>query len=142
MFSRRDFFTATKCRTANIGWGASARARLPPPPAIKMAADRAPHDELPIALDDAAPGGTCVKLCILHCRSGGCGRLYGSCVSGKGVCTLVANETQSTGQSQPHQFHSHEFPPLKDARFSQGCIGSNWNWIVAVSRGTSFEFLD
>jgi len=38
---------------------------LPPPP-IKVPADRAPHDELPVTLDDAVPGRTRVKLCLLH----------------------------------------------------------------------------
>jgi hypothetical protein len=39
---------------------------LPPPPAMEVAADRPPHDELPVTLDDAVPRGTRVKLHLLH----------------------------------------------------------------------------
>jgi hypothetical protein len=51
--------TVVMTRTAT-GW------LVLPPPAMEMAADRPPNDELPVALDDAVPGGTRVKLRLLH----------------------------------------------------------------------------
>jgi hypothetical protein len=36
-------------------------------PAIEVAADGPPHDELPVTLDDAVPCTTRVKLRLLHC---------------------------------------------------------------------------